>query len=243
MRPPGQGRDDTGAAHEHDVHDDQKPDDQRQEHDVPHQHLAEVEDVEEGADARGVEAVLGLAADPLRGEVLLAEIAGESRADRDQERDRARDPGQRAPPPPGSHEELAPQVADHEEEEQLGAPEMQAVAEMTHARDVPPTRARKRQHSARGQHEHERSQGQHTEHIDPRRHIDRLRLRQQPLRRQRGHRRLPHPPRPRARLAGSAHRRPRPRGNGTIIASANTTSIATITTRFASVIRNQPECR
>ncbi len=72
---------------------DQDPDEERQEHDVPEQHLAEVEDVEERADARGVEPVLRLPADPLRVEVLLGQVPREGGSDRDEERDRAGDPG------------------------------------------------------------------------------------------------------------------------------------------------------
>ena len=64
-------------------------------------------------------------------------------ADRDEERDRAGDPGHRASAAPGRHEELAPEVDDHEEEEQLRAPEMRAVHEMPDRRGVPPRRARR----------------------------------------------------------------------------------------------------
>ena len=81
-----------------------------QKHDVPHDHLAEVGHVEDGAGAGRVDAVLGLGADPLGVEVLLGQVAGEGRAHRDQERDDPGDPGGLALAPPGGHEELAPQV-------------------------------------------------------------------------------------------------------------------------------------
>ena len=45
---------------------------QRQQAGVQQQHLAEIGDVEEGADADGVEAVLGLEGNPLRIEVASA---------------------------------------------------------------------------------------------------------------------------------------------------------------------------
>ena len=63
---------------------------ERQQHDVPHEHLAEVEHVPDGAGAGGVDAVLGLGGDPLRVEVLLREVAGEGGRHGDDEGDRRR---------------------------------------------------------------------------------------------------------------------------------------------------------
>ena len=68
-------------AHEQDVPDDQRDDsDGKQDH-VEGVHLPEVGDPEEGADADRVQAVLALARDPLRVEVLLREIAREGGPD------------------------------------------------------------------------------------------------------------------------------------------------------------------
>ena len=78
------------APDEDDVGDDEDADDQRQESHVPEQHLARVEDVEAGADADRVEAVLGLPADPLGVEVGLGQVAGEGGADGGQEGDARR---------------------------------------------------------------------------------------------------------------------------------------------------------
>ena len=52
---------------------------------MPHEHLAEVGDVEDGPGTGRVDAVLGLGADPLRVEVLLRQVAREGGADRDDE--------------------------------------------------------------------------------------------------------------------------------------------------------------
>ena len=57
------------------VPDDQGHHGDREQDHVPGVHLAEVGDVEEGADPNRVEAVLALAGDPLRVEVLLGEVA------------------------------------------------------------------------------------------------------------------------------------------------------------------------
>ena len=62
---------------------------------------------------------------------------------RGEERDHAGDPGHRPPAAPGGHPELAPQVDDHEDEEQLHAPEVQAVGELTQRRRVVPGRPAK----------------------------------------------------------------------------------------------------
>src|SRR5690349_13485895 len=60
---------DAVSTDEHDVPDREDADEERQQRDVPHQHLAGVEDVEHGADADRVQSVLGLGADPLGVEV------------------------------------------------------------------------------------------------------------------------------------------------------------------------------
>ncbi|MGY3062886.1 hypothetical protein ACVWZD_007184 [Streptomyces sp. TE3672] len=98
-----------------------------QQHDVPHEHLTEAQHVEPGADAHRVKAVFGLARDPLGVEVLLHQVAGEGGADRSDEDDGPGDPGQCPPSAPGGHEELSPQVDDHDEHEQFHAPQVQAV--------------------------------------------------------------------------------------------------------------------
>src|SRR5665213_1174388 len=61
-------RNDAVPADQQDVRHDQDPDAQGQQHDVPHQHLAEVEHVEVRADPDRVQAVLRLSGDPLRGQ-------------------------------------------------------------------------------------------------------------------------------------------------------------------------------
>ena len=79
---------------------------------------------------------------------------------------------------PRGHPELAPQVDDHEREEQLDAPQVHRVDEVAERRDVPPRRA------AHGEHAPETStttsgrEGQDAEDIDPRRDVDRLPVRE-----------------------------------------------------------------
>ena len=90
------------ATHQEHVPDDQGDDDDGKQDDVEGVHLAEVGDVEEGADPDRVEPVLALAGDPLGVEVLLREIAGEGGADRDQERDRPGHPGSCPSAAPGA---------------------------------------------------------------------------------------------------------------------------------------------
>ena len=67
------------------MHPDQSHHHERQEHDVPHEHLTKVGDVEDGPGPRGIDAVLRLGADPLRIKVLLGEVAGEGCPDRHHE--------------------------------------------------------------------------------------------------------------------------------------------------------------
>ena len=47
-------------------------------HDVPEEHLAEVHEVEEAAEAGGVDRVLAVGRYPLGVEVLLRQVAGEA---------------------------------------------------------------------------------------------------------------------------------------------------------------------
>jgi hypothetical protein len=107
-------------------------------HDVPHQHLAEVHDVEKRADADGIEGVLAARRDPLGVEVLLGHVAGEALDDRADEGHYASGPGQGPPSPPGGHPELAPQVDDHEGHEGFDAPEVEAIEEAPDGVRMPP---------------------------------------------------------------------------------------------------------
>ena len=135
-------------------------------------------DVEEGADTGRVDAVLGLGADPLGVEVLLGHVAGEGGTDRDEEGDHAGDPGEPALAPPGRHEELAPQVDDHEEEEDLDAPQVEAVDEEPRRTSVPPVGpTMARTHS--GEDDHQGGERQDAEDIDPGRHIGGLTIGQE----------------------------------------------------------------
>src|SRR4249920_144063 len=150
------------------VPDDQGRHGNREQDHVPRVHLAEIDDVEEGTDTDGVEAVLALAGDPLRVEVLLGEVPGEGGADRDQEDDRPRYPGPASTAAPGTHEELAPQVHDHGEEEHFDRPEVDAVEELPDAGVVPPGRALQSKDHARADHHDQRRDRRNTEYIDPR---------------------------------------------------------------------------
>src|SRR5438067_446138 len=124
------GRYDAPLAYLQDVNDDDHADNEWQQHDVPHEHLAEVCDVEHGADADRVEPVLRLGTDPLRVEVGLHQVAGERRTDRAEEADGPGDPCHRSTAAPCSHPELSPQVDDHEREEEPNAPQWQAVEQV-----------------------------------------------------------------------------------------------------------------
>ena len=165
---------------------------------MPQQHLAEVHQVEERADAGRVERVLAVGGDPLGVEVLLGQVAGEALHDRGQEGDHAGDPGQAPAAAPGGHPELAPQVDDQQRHEQLDAPQVQAVEEVTDRVGVPPVGAAERDGEAAHDGHAERGQRGDAEHVHPGGHVGRLAVRQQLVRRQRGQRaaagpRRPHP--------------------------------------------------
>ena len=165
----------------------------RQQHDVPHQHLAEIHHVEERAHPDGVERVLAAGGDPLRVEVRLRHIAGEALHDREHEGDHAGDPGHRAAAAPGGHPELAPQVDDDQGHEQLDAPQVQAVEEMTDRVVMPPVRAAEGQGEPGHDRHPEGRQRADAEHVNPGRHVGGLPVGQQLARRQRFERTAPHP--------------------------------------------------
>jgi hypothetical protein len=108
----GQRVADPARPDQQDVRADDDDEHERHEHDVPHEHLAEVHRVPDRPRADRVERVLSVGRDPLRVKVLLGQVAGERRHDRGQERDHAGNPRHRAAAAPGSHPELAPQVND-----------------------------------------------------------------------------------------------------------------------------------
>jgi hypothetical protein len=119
---------------------------------VPHQHLAEVHEVEETAHAYGIEGVLAAGRNPLGVEVLLGQVAGEALDNRGHERDHSGDPGDGSATPPRRHPEFAPQVDDHEGHERFDAPEMEAVEEMPDSVRVPPVGASQGQSEPRDGH-------------------------------------------------------------------------------------------
>src|SRR5450755_2724724 len=94
-------------------------------------HLTKVEDVEQTADADRVDRILGVNCDPLRVEVLLDDVAGQSRDDADHEDHDTDHPGLRSPVAPTGAPELAPEVQHHEDEEHLHRPEVDAVEEVS----------------------------------------------------------------------------------------------------------------
>ena len=212
---------------------------------MPQQHLAQVEDIPERPDPGAVDPVLGLGGDPLRVEVGLHHIAGKGGADRHQEGHHPGHPGQHASAPPRRHPELAPQVNDHEEEEQLHAPQVQAVEEMPHRGGVPPVDPAHSQDRTRKDDEYQRGQRQHPEHINPRRHIGRLLVGKSPVGRQGRQQPVPDPTRPATGgLLGyrrRAHGRFLPPGNGANSATTNTTIINKMTIKFASDSWTNPQ--
>src|SRR5205814_10661128 len=108
----------------------------------------EVQDVEEAADAGGVHGILSVDGDPLGVEVLLREIAGEGSDNADGECNNPNHPGRRTTLPPARHEVLSPEMQDHEDEEHLHAPEMEAVEEPAGEQEVSPQRAEGRTEAA-----------------------------------------------------------------------------------------------
>jgi hypothetical protein len=231
------------VTHEQDVRRHQADHGDRQQQHVVAVHLAEVQNVEEGADAGRVEPVLRLRRDPLRVEVLLRDVAGQGAGDRDHERDRPDHPDAGPPAAPGRHEELAPQVDDHEEEEQLDCPQVDAVDEVPDAGVVPPRRTLQAEHHAGADDDHERGDRQRAEHVDPRGHVGGLAVRQQAIRRHRAHAGFAQAHGPGA-LAGRAHDRLRRRlpGNGSAIARPKTTIIAAINSTFDTDISKKCQC-
>jgi hypothetical protein len=165
------------------VRADQRDQDDRDKHDVPQQHLAEVHHVEERTHADRVERVLAVGGDPLGVEVLLGQVPGEALHDRGPEGHHAGDPGQRPAPAPGGHPELAPQVNNHERHEQLDAPQVRAVEEMADGIGVPPVGAADRDDQAGDDGQAQRGQRRHPEHVDPGGNVGRLPVGQQFLRR------------------------------------------------------------
>ncbi len=198
MRVDGVGH--AAHADQQHVRADDGDQDDRDEHDVPHQLLAEVQHVEERADPDRVERVLAAGGDPLRVEVLLRQVAGEALHDRGQERDHAGDPGQRAAAAPGRHPELGPQVDDQQRHEQLHAPQVQAVAEVPDRVVVPPVGAAHGQREPGRDRHAERGQRCHPEHVRPRRHVAGLAVGQQLARREQRQRSAPDPRGPHRRV-------------------------------------------
>ena len=219
----------------------ERDDDHRQQQHVVGVHLAEVQDVEERSDAGRVQPVLRLRRDPLGVEVLLGDVAGERGDDPDQERDDAGHPRPAAPAAPGGHEELTPEVDDHKEEEQLHRPEVDAVDEVSDAGVVPPGRSLQAEDHARGDDDHQRRDRQHTEQVDPRRHVDRLAVGQQLLRRHRAHAGFPQAHRPVPAAAHDSLRRRLP-GKGRRIAAKKTMIINTITTMLDTDMSKKCQC-
>jgi hypothetical protein len=102
----------------------------RKYHDVKAKHLAKVEHVEERTHPKGIDCVLGVDGNSLGVEVLLYQVASESRDQASQKDHDPYHPGGSAAITPASGEELAPEVKHHKEEEHLGAPKMEAVEEV-----------------------------------------------------------------------------------------------------------------
>ena len=197
----GMGIDGVGhAAHpdEQDVRADDGDKHDRDEHDVPHEHLAEVHHVEERADSDGVECVLAAGGDPLGVEVLLGQVPGKALDDRGHERDHAGDPGPGPAAAPGGHPELAPQVDDQQRHEQLDAPYVQAVEEVPERVVVPPVRAAQGKAEPGHDRYRERGQGADAEHVYPGCDIGGLAVGQQLARRQYPEGPAPEPGRPHA---------------------------------------------
>src|SRR6202022_1907446 len=125
------------------------------------------QDVEESTDAGGVHGVLRVHCDVLGVEVLLRKVAGKGGHDADREGDHPDHPGGRPAFTPAGHEVLTPQVEDHEDEEHLDTPEVEAVEEAADTRKVPPLGAKRRQHDATEHYPDQGRDGDHAEDIDP----------------------------------------------------------------------------
>jgi len=159
---------DATRPHEQDVGTYQRYEKQREQDHVPEEHLAEVHEIEERAQAGPVERILAVRGYPLRVEILLREIPGEAQDDR---REESQDPTDPCPGPlasPGGHPELPPEVNNHEGHEDLDAPQVQAVEEVPDGVGVPPVHATQRDHESRGHRYRQCDQRRHAEDVDPR---------------------------------------------------------------------------
>src|ERR1700730_1043743 len=147
---------------------DQEGDPDRQQHHVQPVHRAYVQDVDQGSRTRGVHSIFGVDGDELCVEVLLREVPGEGGEDADSKNDDADHPCGGATVSPTGHEVLTPQMQDHEDEEQLHRPEVEAVEEPAQARVMPPLRAHERKYDAAHDDPDQGRDGDNTEDVDPR---------------------------------------------------------------------------
>src|SRR6266567_1236986 len=76
-------------------------------------------------------------------------------------------PGRCTALPPARHEVLSPEMQDHEDEEHLHAPEMEAVEEAAGAREVPPLGAEERQDGSAQDHPDQRRNRDDAKDINP----------------------------------------------------------------------------
>src|ERR1039457_4031753 len=230
---------DTLDAHHDDVGTNQQHQHDRHQDDVPHQHLARVQEIEERPTPGGVDGVLGLGGYPLRVEVGLGYVTGQSGHDRHEEEHHARYPGHGPPPAPSGHEVLAPQVNHHGEEEDLHAPEVQRVHEVANVRNVPPLGPEYGQDAARGDdHDEGRDRGD-AKDVDPRGDVAGLGVGQHLFRRKLAEAATAQAGRPLTIDFRGAHwfslRRRRP-GKGSTSATTNVTIIKAITMALAALI-------
>src|SRR6266480_4902955 len=137
-------------------------------------HLAEVEDVEEGPDTGAIHSVLGIERDELRVEVLLREIASEGGQDAHGENHDSDDPRRSTPITPARHEVLAPQMKNHEYEENLNRPEVEAVEEAANAGHMPPLRPHEAKDDAAEDHPDQGRDCDHAKDVNP--GADKIRL-------------------------------------------------------------------
>src|SRR5664280_253068 len=165
-------------AYQEDMYDQQRDDSKRQQHDVDAEHLAVVEDVEEDSEAGPVDGVLAVQGDPLRVQVLLRQVTRKRGTDRDREDAHSDDPCESPAVSPASHEELTPQVDHGEGEEELHAPEVDAVDELAGVADVPPGGPKEDEDNPADDDPDQRRDCPNAEHVHPRRHIAGLFVRQ-----------------------------------------------------------------
>ncbi len=164
----GERVDNPSDAHGQYVRADEGHEHHGDQHHVPEEHLAHVHEVEESAHADPIKGVFAAGGDPLRIEILLGQVAGETLDHRCHEGDHAGDPGEGPPAAPCGHPELAPQVNDHEGHERFDAPQVKAVEEMSHRVGVPPVGAPDGDGEAGHDHHRQGGQGGHPEDVDPR---------------------------------------------------------------------------